>query len=163
MFSNKPVIRALYRRDLRRWFGSATGYVFLIVFVVLCTAAQFWPSEFFQTNLANLDTLNAWFPWLLLFFIPAVTMSIWAGERGQGTDELLLTLPATDFQITMGKYLASVAVYTLSLLFTLPIVFFLSYLGAPDWGLIICNYMDTGSLGPPYSPLEWPGLSSPIA
>ena len=147
MLSNTPVIRALCRRDFRRWFGSANGYVFLIVFVVLCTAAQFWPSEFFQSNLANLDTLNSWFPWLLLFFIPAVTMTIWAGEKGQGTDELLLTLPATDFQIAMGKYLAAVAVYTLSLLFTLPIVMFLSFLGQPDLGLIACNYFGFWLLG----------------
>ncbi len=142
--SKKRAAYAVLRRNFLAYFSNPTGYVFLCLFVLLTSMAAFWPNEFFNANLANLDQLNFWFPIIMLFFIPAITMSIWADEKRQGTDELLLTLPADDFDIVVGKYLSVVSIFTASLLFsqisTFLVLVNLSE-GDVDTGLFCSNYL----------------------
>ena len=140
---NLTVLKAIFRRDFVSYFSNPTGYVFICVFVMLTSLAAFWPPEFFSNNLANLDQLSRWMPFILLVFIPAISMSIWAEERRQGTDELLLTLPATDLDVVLGKFKAGVSIYTVALLFSMFSVFlvFSWGLGAPDGGLFVGAYL----------------------
>ena len=69
-------------------------------------------------------------------------MSIWADERRQGTDELLLTLPGSDFDVVIGKYLGAMAIFSVSLIISLIANYFvLSQLGNPDFGLLVSTYI----------------------
>lgn len=140
---NWTVLKAIFKRDFISYFSSPTGYVFICVFVVLSALAAFWPPDFFSNNLANLDQLNKWLPFIMLVFIPAITMSTWSEERRQGTDELLLTLPASDLEVVLGKFLAGVAIYTVSLLFSMFAIYlvFSWGLGTPDGGLFVGTYV----------------------
>ncbi len=111
------VVAAVLGRDFFGFFTNPAGYVFVTLFLVVCSCAQFWQPAFFADNLANLEPLNRWMPFILLIFVPAVTMSMWAEERKQGTDELLLTLPARDVEVVLGKFLAAVGITTVALAF----------------------------------------------
>jgi ABC-2 type transport system permease protein len=134
------VVSAVFWRNVKQYFSGVLGYLFIVVFVTVCAMMAFG-QQFFADNLANLDQLSRWFPILLLFFIPAVTMGVWADEKKQGTDAILFTLPATDFEILLGKYLSVAAVYTVALLFSTTQLIALSLIGNPDWGVIAATYL----------------------
>lgn len=140
----KQAAFAVMKRNFFSYFSNPTGYVFLCIFVFLTSVAAFWPYEFFNQNLATLDQLNRWFALIMLIFIPAITMSIWAEEKRAGTDELLLTLPADDFDIVIGKYMSAASIFTASLLFSQISTFTtLAILtdGELDVGLVFTSYV----------------------
>lgn len=132
---------AVFKRNFSSYFLNPTGYVFICVFVLLCSGAAFLPDEFVVSNLANLVQLNLWFPLIAIFFVPAISMGVWADEKRQGTDELLMIQPISPVAITIGKYLAVLAVYTVSLLFSaISNLVILEFLGEPDIGLFFATY-----------------------
>lgn len=133
------ILSAIFWRNFSSYFSGVLGYLFIVVFVVAGGAFAF-NARFFTANEPGLDQLTQYFPLLLLFFVPAITMTVWADERKLGTDELLFTMPMTDIEILIGKYLSVLAVYSVALLFSTTHVFVLAFLGNPDWGLIATTY-----------------------
>ena len=137
------VILAVAKRNFRSYFSGLLGYLFIVVFCVSAAAFAFGEG-FFAANQANLDQLTNRFlglPLLLLFVIPAITMSTWADERKLGTDELLFSMPAQEIEVLIGKYLAVLGVYTAALAFSLVNVIVLCWLGDPEIGTLVSTYL----------------------
>jgi ABC-2 type transport system permease protein len=129
------------RRELGSYFATPVASVFIVIFLVLQGALTFNLGNFLDRNQADLQPFFAFLPWVFLLLVPAVTMRLWAEERRLGTIELLLTLPITQTQAVLGKFLAAWAFCTIALLLTFPIVITVNVLGRPDNGVIACGYL----------------------
>ena len=134
-------IKAVFKRELVGYFGSPLAYVVMVIFLIMLGFLTFNVSHFYEIGQANLRPFFEWHPWVFLFLIPAVTMRLWAEEWRLGTLELIMTLPIRAGEAILGKFLAAWAFIGISLLFTLPMVFTVLYLGNPDMGTIICAYI----------------------
>jgi ABC-2 type transport system permease protein len=83
----------------------------------------------------------------MLFFLPFMTMRLFAEERRSGSIELLLTYPLRDGAILLGKYLAALALYGLMLVATLVYPLIVAYFAPLDWGPILTGYLGLLLLG----------------
>jgi ABC-2 type transport system permease protein len=134
-------IPALFRRELASYFATPVAYVFIVIFLVLAGAFTFYLGGFFERGQADLQSFFSFHPWLYLFLVPAVAMRLWAEERKSGTVELLFTLPVTLEASYLGKFLAGWCFLGFSLFLTWPLVWQVSRLGDPDWGVLFAGYL----------------------
>ncbi|MES2713087.1 MAG: ABC transporter permease subunit [Pseudomonadota bacterium] len=129
------------RRELAGYFATPVAYVFIVIFLVLSGALTFTLGGFFARGQADLAPFFNFVPWLFLFLVPALTMRLWAEERRLGTIELLLTLPITQWQAVVGKFLAAWAFCAVALALTFPLWVTINLLGNPDNGVALSGYV----------------------
>ena len=137
--------RIVFDRELESYFDSPIAYAYAAVFLVLsCTTFM---NSFFLDGVVDMGPYFTALPFLLIPFVPAITMRAWAEERAQHTFELLMTLPLHSLQVVLGKYLAALCFYAIVLAGSLPIVLMLLFLGDPDLGRICASYLGALLLG----------------
>ena len=140
---------ALIKKDLKGYFDQPTGYILVIIFVVVL------PYGFFQSAFLTLEaSLRPLFavdfiverpslPWLLVFFVPAATMRLLAEEQRDGTLEILLTQPIRGWIVLIAKFLAGLVFVSTAILGTLGIPIALETAGDLDWGAVAAQYIGT--------------------
>lgn len=139
-------IYTVFRRESSAYFNTPIGYVFAVFF--LGVGSALYVTQLFSDGQANMNGFFSLMPIFFLFFVPAVSMRLWAEERKTGTMELLLTLPVTSTQVVLGKFLAGLAFLAVTLALTFPLPTALVLLGGhPDPGPIIGGYLGTIVLG----------------
>lgn len=129
------------RRELNSYFNSALAYLFIVAFLVSCAVFFFFVGGFFAAGTASLRGYFGLMPMMLSVFLPALTMRSWAEERRQGTYESLLTLPFSELDLVVGKYLAVMAVVGIALLASLPVPLMVSAFGSFDSGALFGEYL----------------------
>ncbi len=137
-YLNKTYI--ILDRELKGYFRTPLASIFLLVFLALSSGMTFFLGRFFERDQADLTAFFSWHPWLFLVLMPAIGMRLWAEERRSGTIELLITLPVTNTQLVVGKFLASWIFTLIALLLTMPIWITVNYLGEPDNHVILISY-----------------------
>jgi ABC-2 type transport system permease protein len=119
------------------FFWNALGY-FVLMGMESQMRGQMFPmnlnEEVIRPLLSNVSVIG-------LFFIPMITMRLFAEEKRTGTIELLATSPIRDVEIIIGKWLAALTLYATMLLFTALNFAFLFKYGNPDWKPLAIGYL----------------------
>lgn len=150
-------ILAIAKREFFAYFGSPVAYIAIAVFLVLLGVIFFFkipfllPKEdFFEAKEATLRPMFEWMVFLFTIFLPAISMRLLAEEKKLGTLEVLLTLPATEAEVVVGKLLGSMGFLGIATALTLAYPAMVGLLGDPDLGPLVGGYFGVLLVGSSY-------------
>jgi ABC-2 type transport system permease protein len=127
----------VFAKELNSFLNSLIAYV-VIGFFLAAIGLLVWifpETSVLDSEYAGLDTLFALGPYVFIFLIPSITMRSFSEETKLGTLELLLTKPLSDWDVVVGKFLASFALVCMALAPTLIYYVTVSRLGNPPGNL----------------------------
>ncbi len=136
---------SIYKKELESYFYSATAYIFLALFIFLQNFLFFfWFGGIFEEGMATMRMYFTVLPFIFAFFIPGLTMGTWAKEKSSGTIELIFTFPINQTAVLTGKFLASLTLVAVGLIFSLFIPISTHFLlGEFDMGQLLAQYIGT--------------------
>lgn len=130
---------AIYKRDLRAYFSSPLGFVFVAAFMIVVNT-YFFISCIYSAS-SQIEYVFQFMTYVMVFVIPVLTMRSYSEDYKQKTDQLLLTAPVRLSGIVMGKFLAAMTVFLVPLAFTLIFVLVVATFGHPSGYTIFGNYI----------------------
>ncbi|PIE61876.1 MAG: ABC transporter [Desulfobacterales bacterium] len=132
-------IKTIALKEFRDYFVSPIAYIVIALFLIV--SGWFFFSTFFIFGRADLRDFFSLLPMTFSFFIPAITMRLFAEEKNVGSYETLLTMPVSFTHIALGKFLAATAFAGAMLLPTLSYPLFIANIGTVDPGPVIGGYL----------------------
>lgn len=130
---------AIYKREMKAYFISPLGYVFLGVYLLLSGAVFCFSTLYEMTS-----DLTEYFATLLFCFIillPLLTMKLFSEEKRARTEQLLLTAPVSVFSVVFAKFLAAYTMFAGATVFTGLYFLLLSAFGNVQVGLLFGNLL----------------------
>lgn len=122
---------AIFKKELKSYFLSPIGYVAIGLFLAIFSLF-FYLTTIYQ---GSIDMGNLYFNtarYGLLVIVPIITMRMFAEERKNGTEQLLLTSPKSITGIVFGKFFAAIALIAITLIISLIYYVILCFFQAPN-------------------------------
>ena len=145
MIRRRPVL-AIAGKELRSWFCSPLFFGTGLFFLLFISVWLYYFQAFFAMDSADLRPFFSGFLYVYILAVPAVTMKSWTDEKKSGTAELLFTMPISDWELCLGKFISTFAVVLVYVGLTVPVPLSLLPLAKPDPGIIV-NYAGVVFLG----------------
>jgi len=143
-------IYTIFKKEFFSYFTSPMAYIFLVVFSLI--NGYFFSNTFFLIGQSDLRSLFNIVPMVYLFFIPAITMSLIAKEKNTGTMEVLCTLPIKDYELIIGKFISSLSLILVGLIFTsIHLITLMNFGTNVDYGAIFTGYLGLFFVGALYA------------
>jgi ABC-2 type transport system permease protein len=123
----------VFVKEFNSFLNSLIAYIVIGAFLtgIALLMWVFPETSVLDYGFSDLDTLFSMAPYVFIFLIPAITMKSFAEEKKMGTLELLLTKPLSDWNVVLGKFLATCALVLLALLPTFIYYYSVYLLGNP--------------------------------
>lgn len=134
-------LKVLYLKEFKQLVYSYTGFFSLLLFPVFLSVWMIFVIHIFNSVQADLSGFFSLFPILNILFIPILSLKLWADENRMGTKEITLSLPFSEWQIVLSRYLAVSTLISISFVFTMIFPMALNSLGNFDLGKIVSNYI----------------------
>jgi ABC-2 type transport system permease protein len=138
---------ALAGKECSSWFNSPAFYGAAVFFLLFISVWLYYIGQFFAADTASLRPFFSAFPLAYILVVPVITMRAWAEEKKTGSAELLFTMPFTEWELCLGKFLSSFAVLLILLVLSLVVPLSLLPLGNFDPGVIAGEYAGAVLLG----------------
>ncbi len=139
---------AILKRELKEYFYTPIGYVFIGFFIFL-TSWIFTYTNIFSAS-GDLSSLFGNLTIVFMFLVPILTMRLISEEKNTKTDQLLLTAPISTTKIVLGKVFAAFSVFLLSLLLSLVYPVIISIYSKPAVSEIAAVYIGFFLMGISY-------------
>lgn len=145
-------ILAIARKELKSYFNSPIAFITIATFLVITTWIFFYYGDysFFARQVSDIRGLFQYGSIVLLFIAPAISMRLISEEKYNGTLELLVTMPIDDWEIIVGKFLSTLAMFAIILLGLLVTPITVLTIGEPELGIIFTSFLGFFFLGATY-------------
>lgn len=139
---------AIYKRELKAYLTSMTGYIFMAFIMFL--VGMYFTAYNLTYGYAHFGYALSSSSFAFLIVVPILTMRLLAEEKRQKTDQILLTAPVKVIDIILGKYFAILTIYTIPVILFCLYPLLLSKFGTVSFSMAYTSILGYYLLGAAY-------------